>query len=105
MKEEDLQKLTDSIKEKLGEESSALIADDLGVLYTHNKEVQEQLYNQNQEITRLKDTNEKLVLANGSLLQQVPMGKSEEVKQEETSEKKSFNFKDVFDKYGNFKHD
>ena len=105
MKEEDLQKLTDSIKEKLGEESSALIADDLGVLYTHNKEVQELIDNQSKEITRLKDTNEKLVSANGSLLQQVPMGKSEEVKQEEASEKKSFNFKDVFDKYGNFKHE
>lgn len=105
MKEEDLQKLTDSIKEKLGEESSALIADDLGVLYTHNKEVQELIDSQSKEITRLKDTNEKLVSANGSLLQQVPMGKSEEVKQEEASEKKSFNFKDVFDKYGNFKHE
>lgn len=105
MKEEDLIKLTESIKEKLGEESSALIADDLGVLYTHNKEVQELLDNQSKEITRLKDTNEKLVSANGSLLQQVPMGKSEETKHEETSEKKSFNFKDVFDKYGNFKHE
>ena len=103
MKEEDLIKLTDSIKEKLGEESSALIADDLGILYTQNKSVLEDLENKSKEITTLKDTNEKLVLANGRLLQQVPMGK-EEPKQVEESIKKSFNFKDMFDEHGNFKH-
>ena len=106
MKEEDITKISDSIKEKLGEEASALIADDLGILFTQNKEVQETLTKQNDEITRLKDTNEKLVLANGNLLKQVPMGKAEEPQRQESSEeKKSFNFKDVFDKYGNFKHE
>ena len=100
MKEEDLQKLTDSIKEKLGEESSALIADDLGVLYTHNKEVQEQLYNQSQEITRLKENNAKLVSANGSLLQQIPMGKSEEVKVED-DKPTYYDYHSAFDENGN----
>ena len=46
MKEEDLNKLYDSIKEKIGEEASGLIADDLGILFTQNKEVQERLSNQ-----------------------------------------------------------
>lgn len=105
MKEEDITKISESIKEKIGEEASALIADDLGILITQNKEVQETLSKQNEEITRLKDTNEKLVLANGNLLKQVPMGKAEEPKQEEPSKEKSFNFRDVFDKYGNFKHE
>lgn len=104
MKEEDLTKLTESIKEKLGEESSALIADDLGILYTNNKEVVNKMSEQEKEIARLKDTNEKLVLANGSLLQQVPMGKSEPEKQEESTKKKSFDFAEVFDSHGNFKH-
>ena len=45
-----------------------------------------------------------LVLANGSLLQQVPMGKSEPEKQEESIRKKSFDFSEVFDSHGNFKH-
>ena len=62
MNEEEITKISDSIKEKLGEEASALIADDLGILFTQNKEVQEKLSNQENEITRLKDTNEKLVL-------------------------------------------
>ena len=104
MKEEDLTKLTESIKEKLGEESSALIADDLGILYTNNKEVVNKMSEQEKEIARLKDTNEKLVLANGSLLQQVPMGKSEPEKLEESTKKKSFDFSEVFDSHGNFKH-
>ena len=104
MKEEDITKISDSIKEKLGEESSALIADDLGILLTQNKEVLELIAKQENEITTLKDTNEKLVLANGNLLKQVPMGKSEPVK-EESSEKRSLNFKDMFDKHGNFRKD
>lgn len=103
MKEEDLIKLTDSIKEKLGEEGAGLIADDLGILYTQNKSVLETLENQNKEITTLKDTNEKLVLANGRLLQSIPMGKEESPVQEDQP-KKSFNFKDMFDEHGNFKH-
>lgn len=103
MKEEDITKISESIKEKLGEESAALIADDLGILITQNKEVQDLISKQNEEITTLKDTNEKLVLANGNLLKQVPMGKAEE-KQEAEVPKKSFNFSEMFDEHGNFKH-
>ena len=102
MKEEDITKISDSIKEKLGEESAALIADDLGILITQNKEVQDLITKQNEEITTLKDTNEKLVLANGNLLKQVPMGKVE--KEEPVASKKSFNFSEMFDEHGNFKH-
>ena len=101
MDSEQLTKISESIKEKLGEESAALIADDLGILITQNKEVQDLLQKQENEITTLKDTNEKLVLANGNLLKQVPMGKAEEPKAEEP--KKSFNFRDMFDEHGNFK--
>jgi hypothetical protein len=102
MDSEQLTKISDSIKEKLGEESAALIADDLGILITQNKEVQDLLQKQEDEITTLKDTNEKLVLANGNLLKQVPMGKAEEEPKAEEP-KKSFNFSDMFDEHGNFK--
>lgn len=103
MKEEDITKISESIKEKLGEEATALIADDLGILITQNKEVQDMLEKQEKEITTLKDTNEKLVLANGNLLKQVPMAPAEEKTPENTSVKKSFNFSEMFDKHGNFK--
>lgn len=106
MKEEDLTNITNSIKEKLGEESTALIADDLGILITKNSEVLESIHNQETMISTLEEKNGKLVSANQSLLQQVPIGtKQVEQPKVESSETKSFNFNSMFDKNGNFKHD
>ena len=104
MKEEELKAITDSISKKLGKENSAIIADDLGKLITTNSNALSDIEKLNKEISTLKDTNEKLVTANGSLLQQIPMSnttpKKEEVIEEE--DKKSFNFRDFFDSKGNF---
>ena len=104
MKEEELKAITDSISEKLGAENSAIIADEIGKLITTNSNTLSNIANLNKEISTLKDTNQKLVTANGSLLQQIPMTnttpKKEEVIEEE--EKKSFNFRDFFDSKGNF---
>lgn len=91
----------DNIKEKLGDESSALISDDLGILITKNNEALQKSEDKDKEITRLNDVNEKLVSANGSLLQQVSMGIDKKV--EDDTPKKSFNFKDAFDEKGHFK--
>lgn len=106
MKNEDLQAITKSIEEKLGVENSALIADDIGKLFTSNTQVFNTLEKRNQEIENLKSTNEKLVIANGNLLQQVPMASEYEKHQsneEVKEEKKSFNFMSVFDEKGHFK--
>ena len=51
----------------------------------------------------LQDKNDKLVLANGSLLQKIPMAKSEEPSEEKPKAKK-ISLKDAFDAKGNFKH-
>ena len=94
----------DSIKEKLGEENSALISDDLGNLITKNTEVFNTLSNKEKEITRLNELNQKLVSANGSLLQQVGAGLEKNPHgSEEDTPKKSFNFRDAFDEKGRFK--
>ena len=58
MKEEDIKTITDSIKEKLGEESSALIADDLGLLLTKNVEIQKE-YNPPRSAGRRQDIRSK----------------------------------------------
>lgn len=105
MTEEDLKVITDSIKEKLGEENTALIADDLGILMTKNTEAQSNLNDRMNEINSLKDTNEKLVLANGRLLQQVPMGTKKVEQNNDENVKKSFNFRSMFDSHGNFRQD
>lgn len=102
MKEEDIKNTIESIKSKLGEETSALIADDLGILITKNTEIQKQISEKDNKITALGDKVDKLVLANASLLQQIPMGNDPQPK-EENKESEDFSFKSVFDSKGNFK--
>ena len=104
MNSEELNTFLDSMKEKLGEENAALISDDLGNFITKNTEIVNTLTNKDNEIKRLNDLNQKLVSANGSLLQQVSAGFERNPREEEEdTPKKSFNFKDAFDEKGRFK--
>lgn len=102
---DELNKITNSIQEKLGNENSALISDDLGTLITKNTEVFNELQNKEKEIKQLKEDKEKLVIANGNLLKQVPMGGKDitpkETEKEETEQ--SISLRDCFDEKGNFK--
>lgn len=99
----ELNTFLDSIKEKLGEENSALISDDLGNLITKNTEVYNMMGNKDKEIERLNGLNQKLISANGSLLQQVSAGFEKNPRDEDDPPKKSFNFRDAFDEKGRFK--
>lgn len=105
MKDEELKAITKSIEEKIGAEASGTIADDLGKLYTSNSLTLAELQKKDEEIKNLRSTNEKLVLANGNLLQQIPASSEYDTHQskEEQEEKKSFNFRSAFDSKGNFK--
>lgn len=104
MNSEELNTFLDSMKEKLGEENAALISDDLGNLITKNTEVYNMMENKDKEIERLNGLNQKLVSANGSLLQQVGAGfERNPHDDEEDTPKKSFNFRDAFDEKGRFK--
>lgn len=106
MKEDFLKGITDSISAKVGEENASIIADDIGKLITANKETIDNIDSLNKEVSTLKETNEKLVAANGSLLQQIPaVADYDKHQKEEVTEekKKTFNFRDMFDKNGNFK--
>ena len=105
MEDEKLLKITNSIEEKLGKDNSALIADDFGILMTENAKAQELLAQKTKEIEELKSRNEKLVTANGNLLQQIPVG-MERVKEpeEEKAPQTHISLKDAFDSKGNFIH-
>lgn len=103
MKEEILKDITSSITSKLGEENASIIADDIGKLITANTQTIETIDSLNKQLSSLKETNEKLVAANGSLLMQIPAVAEKELKEAPAEEKKAFNFKAVFDKNGNFK--
>ena len=58
MKEAEFQEKLNSIQEKIGEEASNLILDEIGVLLTDNKNMNGEIQNKQNEIERLKKTNE-----------------------------------------------
>ena len=103
MKEEFLKGITDSIATKLGEEQASIIADDIGKLITANTQTIETINSLNARVSNLEETNQKLVAANGSLLQQIPAVADTKPVEETVEEKETFNLKDAFDKSGYFK--
>lgn len=97
--------LTGKIEETLGKENTAMISDTLGEILTGNTENMKAIAERDDEIKRLQDRNEKLVSANGALLQKIPMEKAEDkVDSSESKAPKKINLKDAFDAKGNFKH-
>lgn len=104
MKKEDFENKMNSIQEKLGKENASLIADELGLLITDNAQMNKELENKNNEISKLKTDKENLQTANINLLQQIPMGDDFRKEKEEPEEKKQpFDFRTAFDEKGNFK--
>ena len=92
------------LKEKLGKENTALIADSLAELTTDNIAVNDLISKKDAEIEKLKNEKEALIHTNGQLLQKISVGTEEKPKKEETKEEtKEFVFKSAFDSKGRFK--
>lgn len=104
MSDEELTKFIDGLQDKLGKENSAVIADDLGILISSNAETQKTLQDKDEKIEKLRERNEKLILANGNLLKQIPAEGSEPAQKSEETKKKSTSFSDIFDAHGRFIH-
>lgn len=102
MKRDEMDNLVNGIREKLGDELSAKISDDLGTLLTDNNNVLQQIENQENIINTLKQDKESLITANGNLLKQIPMGQEIDIVDKEEI-KEHFNFENAFDEKGNFK--
>ena len=106
MKNEDFKKIIEGLQSKLGKENSSIIADDLGNLISDNITMNKEISKRDDIIKEKEDINQKLVLANSSLLQQVgvptetPDNNFSSNKDEEKEEKISW--EDCFDKKGNF---
>lgn len=96
--------LTGKIEETLGKENSAMISDTLGEILTGNAENMKAIAERDEQIRKLQDRNDKLVSANGALLQKVPMERSIDSSEEKKQAPKKINLKDAFDANGNFKH-
>lgn len=105
MTDKELSSITDSIVEKLGVENSAIISDDLANLITLNANAQNSISSRDLEIQKLKDNNEKLVMANGNLLKSIPMGKEPVASSQEPQEDDISNISwyDLYDDKGHFK--
>lgn len=95
--------LTGKIEETLGAENAAMISDTLGEILTGNSENMKAIAERDETIKKLQDRNEKLVAANGALLQKVPMERNSEPEEKKEAPKK-ISLKDAFDAKGNFKH-
>lgn len=96
--------LTSKIESTLGAENFAMISDTVGEILTGNTLNMQALADRDKEIDTLKSRNEKLVSANGALLQKLPVGKSEPTVTKSEEAPKKLSWKDAFDKNGNFIH-
>lgn len=104
MKNEDISKLTQKIQEKIGQENSALISEELATLISDTANVNSQIEKQSSEIETLKSDKEKLLDVNSKLFLQVSQGYDESlIEDKKAEEKKPFSFKSCFDEKGNFK--
>lgn len=105
MDDQRILELTGKIEETIGKENAAMISDTLGEILTGNSENMKAISERDATIKQLQERNEKLVAANGALLQKIPMEKAEtNVDSEEKKVPKKINLKDAFDKNGNFIH-
>ena len=104
MTEEELNKINDNIKGKIGEEAFAMIGDDLGTIITGREVMEQTIKERDDSIADLKSKNEKLVAANAQLFKQIPVGhNSTKQDDEDESPTKDISLKDCFDANGNFK--
>lgn len=100
-----LDDITNSIREKLGDDNVAVIGDDLGMLITENNKSINTINSLTEEVKTLESKNKLLVDANSRLLTQIPMEQEDTKRQEkeEESKPKEFTLKDLFDSKGHFK--
>lgn len=93
--------IVNGITDKLGEETTSAIGDDIASLISFQSTQQDELKKRDGEIEKLKKTNEMLVKANGSLLQQVS-AYTEEKEEEPQKKKEPLDLRTLFDKNGKF---
>lgn len=103
MNQEEFTNVTNSLKEKLGTENTALISDELASIINNSNSMYQTIEEQNNTINKVRQEKEDLINTNGKLLQQIPVGFEKENKEDKKEEKKNVSFKDFFDENGKFK--
>lgn len=104
MNSEELETITQSIFDKLGEENSALIVDDVASIITKNNETISTINNLKADKEKLKSRNDMLIDSNAKLMQQIPRGPSiDEVKETKETENTKIDVYSLFDEMGRLK--
>lgn len=98
---EDFEKLINSIKEKMDENTGALISEDLLEIISNYSMALDNIEEVNSSIEKLKSDNEELLKVNGRLFQKIGFDKEEDdVKEVETDEVEVIDVEDVIDEKG-----
>ena len=71
MTTEDFNKLINGMKEKLGDENTSKIANDLAILISDNANINKDLKTKDDTIQKLNTDKDTLINTNGKLLQQI----------------------------------
>lgn len=103
----ELNKIVDTIQEKLGKEESGKIADDLANILVFEESNSKTIKEKDEKIAKITKDKEMLIEANGNLLLHVPQAKEEESFYEDgkrdSKGTEPFDFRSVFDNKGRFK--
>ena len=103
MTKEDLEKLTNGMQEKLGQEQASIIADDIATLLADNKNMLDTIKNKDTQINKLNTDKEKLINANSNLMLKIATGLEEPINNTKDKQQKEYKMLDSFDSKGNFK--
>ena len=97
---EDFEKIRTNMAQKLGEESMALISDDISTLMLENNDANSQIATRDKEIAKLKTDKENLINTNGNLLQKISMESKAEQREleKEPTNKKQYSLSSAFEK-------
>lgn len=106
MKNEKLNDIIESMKDKIGKETSALINDSFMEILTDNSSMNEIIKTKDDEINTLKKDKEELIKTNGNLVQQVTASvidfSNEENDEKNDNKYENLKREDFYDAKGNY---
>ena len=97
---EDLEKLINSIKEKLDETTSALVSEDLLNIISNYKLGIDKIAELSNNIEKLQTDKDELLKVNGRLFQKVGFDKEEKEKEDDTPDTEELKVEDVINEKG-----
>lgn len=94
-----------SITDKVGEETAAVIADDIGTLKSAQKSALDKQAEYEKKIAELEKTRDQLITSNANLLRQIPVHEDNKlVPNSQPKDKETrINTLDAFDEFGRLK--